>query len=95
MSVFFIANVTVKQPENFQEYAKSAAESMAPFGGEILRKGSMVRQLAGEQPHQMVAIVSFPDAERLDKWYESETYQALIPLRDKAADVVITAFDAL
>ncbi len=94
MSVFFVAHVSVKNPEKFQEYAAGAAASMAPFGGELLKRGAVYRELAGKQGYSNVAIVSFPDQKSLDSWFESDAYQALIPLRDEASEMLLTAFSS-
>ena len=92
MKAFFIANVTVKDKKKFDQYAQAAGASMKPFEGKVLTKGKLQRQLAGNISHQNVAIVTFPDETKLDNWYHSKTYQELIPLRDEAADMVLTSF---
>ena len=92
MKAFFVAELTVKNPELFQEYAAAAGASMKPFGGEVLVKGGKFRQLAGNTTYNSVAIVSFPSQEKLNNWYDSSEYQDLIPLRDQAADMTLTAF---
>ena len=94
MNAFFIAQLNIKDPVKFQDYAKGAGESMQPFGGKVITKGKMSRQLAGKSDYQNVAIVGFPDKESLDGWFESEAYQKLIPLRDQAADILLVSYDA-
>jgi uncharacterized protein (DUF1330 family) len=39
-------------------------------------------------------VIRFPDAQALDDWYNSEAYQALIPLRTEAADVDLINYEA-
>jgi len=39
-------------------------------------------------------VIKFPDQPTLQNWYNSESYQQLIPTRDRAADVVIISYDA-
>jgi uncharacterized protein (DUF1330 family) len=34
-----------------------------------------------------VAVIRFPDAKALRDWYSSDAYQALVSIRDAAADV--------
>lgn len=94
MSAFFVANVRVRDPQKFHQYAQAAGHSMQPFGGEVLIKGLAERRLAGNLDYPNVALVRFPDQERLNAWYESEAYQALIPLREEAADMLITSYQA-
>jgi uncharacterized protein (DUF1330 family) len=69
-------------------------ESLAPFDCKIIFRGQLDRILAGQHDHNLVVVIEFPDQTTLDNWYDSEKYQSLIPLRDKAADVVITTYKA-
>jgi uncharacterized protein (DUF1330 family) len=52
-----------------------------------------MRELAGEQPRESVVVIRFEDLEELNRWHDSDAYQALVPLRDRAADVLITAYE--
>jgi len=92
MKAFLIAYVTVKNGEKFQSYAQAAGKSMQPFGGQVLTKGQAVKALAGEHNQQNVAIISFPTIENLESWYNSLAYQAIIPLRNEAADITLTSY---
>lgn len=92
MTAFFVATVKIKDPEKFQEYAQKAGESMAPHGGETVLRGKMDGVLVGQADHQAVGIVSFPNQNALSAWYHSDAYQAIIPLRDEAADMTIATY---
>jgi len=94
MSAFFIATVTVKNPEKMQAYAKAAADTFAPFGGEITLRGKAVATLAGDLDHENIGLVRFPDMDSLNRWFSSPAYQAIIPLRKEAADMTIVAYAA-
>lgn len=92
MRAFFVATVTVRHPEKFQEYALRAAATFAPYGAEAVLRGKVDGALVGGVGHQTVGIVRFPDAEALSDWFNSPEYQALVPLRDEAADMTIIAY---
>jgi len=91
-TAFFVSTVTVKDGAKFQEYARRAAETLAAHGGALVLRGRLDTVLAGDADHQAVGIVAFPDADALAAWYASAAYQALIPLRDEAADMTLTAY---
>ena len=38
-------------------------------------------------------MIRFADMDELNRWHDSDAYQALVPLRDRAADVLITAYE--
>lgn len=90
MSAFAIALVSIKNPEKFQEYAKAAGPTFAAFNAKHITKGKNAGTLCGASSHQMAAIFEFPDVESAQNWYNSDAYQAIIPLRDEACDVTIT-----
>ena len=92
MRAFFVATVTVRHPEKFQEYARKAAATFAPHGGEAVLRGKVDGALVGTAGHQAVGIVTFPDAAALSAWFNSPEYQALVPLRDEAADITIITY---
>jgi uncharacterized protein (DUF1330 family) len=77
---------------SFQEYAQMAAATFAPYGGEAVLRGKVDRALVGRAGHQAVGIVKFPDAGALSAWFSSPQYQALVPLRDEAADITIITY---
>ncbi len=92
MAAFFVSTVKIKNKEKFQQYAKQAAETFATHGGEPVLRGQFDTVLAGEDDHDMVGIVRFPDRNALSSWYDSDEYQALIPLRDEAAEMTLVVY---
>lgn len=92
MKAFFVAAVTVKDPAKFQEYAEKAGATFAAHGGEPVLRGKVNGALVGATDHQAVGIVKFPNQDALAAWFGSAEYQALIPLRDQAADMTITTY---
>ncbi len=93
MSAFFIATVTMKDGEKFQEYAAKSTGTFQPFGGELIIKGKFNGTLVGNADHQAAAIIKFPDIEALENWYASDAYQALIPLRNEAAEMTLVKYE--
>ena len=58
-------------------------------------RGKASKFFAGSDNHQAVGILKFPDIGSAESWYGSDAYQALIPNRDEAADMVITSYEAI
>ena len=92
MAAYLVGHITVKDDGLWQKYVAGVGESLAPFDSRIIFRGQLVRVLAGQHEHDLVVVIEFPDQSTLDAWFSSEKYQKLIPLRDKAADVVITTY---
>jgi uncharacterized protein (DUF1330 family) len=94
MAAYLVGHITVKDDGLWQEYMAGVQESLAPFDCKIIFRGQLDKILAGQHDHNLVVVIEYPDQTTLDNWYGSEKYQSLIPLRDKAADVVITTYKA-
>lgn len=92
MTAFFVATVKVKDPQKFQEYAQRAAATFADHGGEIILRGKTESARAGSAGYGAIGIVKFPNMDALTAWFKSKEYQAIIPLRKKAADMTIVAY---
>lgn len=94
MSAYLIGQIKVKDEGLWQEYVAGVTESLVPFEAEILFRGKLLDVLAGQHDKDLVVVIAFPDSLILDRWFTSDKYQTLIPLRDQAADVVITTYQA-
>ncbi|MFT5690842.1 MAG: hypothetical protein ACI92E_000165 [Oceanicoccus sp.] len=85
MTAYIIVELTVKDNEKFQRYGASVPPTLAKYSGEVLAKGP-VENLHGDFAYQVQVILAFPSREDAKGWYQSEDYQALIPLRDEGID---------
>lgn len=93
MAAYLVGQVRLRDPELWKRYVAGVAESLAPYDAEVVFRGRRARDLAGEQTRKRVVVIRFTDMDELDRWHDSEAYQALVPLRDRAADVLITAYE--
>lgn len=94
MAAYLIGQIKVKDEGLWQEYVAGVQESLAPFAAKIIFRGQLDKVLAGQNDKDLVVVIEFSDRSELGDWFRSEKYQALIPLRDKAATVVITTYTA-
>jgi uncharacterized protein (DUF1330 family) len=94
MPAYLIGHITVKNPDKWKTYVEGVQKSLIPFEAEVVFRGKRATVLTGEHPHQHTVVIKFPDQPTLQKWYHSDAYQALIPVREEAADVVIISYDA-
>jgi len=88
-----LVNVTVKDQKQFEEYATRTRPILASHQATPLFRGTNATVLAGDQPHKTLIGIRFPSKAAINAFYNSPEYQALIPLRTAAADVVFTAYD--
>lgn len=94
MAAYIIGHITIKDPAKWAEYCSKVPATMAPWNAELVFRGKTVRVLSGPHPHSDTVVARFPDSAAVRAWHESDAYQALIPLRNAAAEVVLVAYDA-
>ncbi len=94
MPAYLIGQIKVKDEGLWQEYVDGVEASLVPFEADVQFRGRLLKVLAGQHDKDLAVVIGFPDPLVLDQWFTSDAYQALIPLRDKAADVVITTYQA-
>jgi uncharacterized protein (DUF1330 family) len=85
MPAYIVVDLTPTDTTKLQQYSALAAETLISFGGEFLVKGP-IESLHGESDLQVKVVIAFPDRESAAGWYNSEAYQAIIPLRDEAME---------
>lgn len=82
---YLIGQIGVHDARAYQEYAQKVPASLVRYEGEFLVRGGGTETLEGDAPLQRIVVLEFPSLSRARDWYESEGYQALIPVRQAAA----------
>jgi uncharacterized protein (DUF1330 family) len=91
---YVVGHLTVKNAEKWAEYRKQVPATLEPWGAELVFRGKKVAVFAGEHTHSDIVVIRFPDQEAAHRWYSSAAYQALIPLREQAAEMVLLSYEA-
>ena len=92
---YAIGHITVKNPEKWAEYREKIIPTLEPWGATLLFRGNKFRVLGGEHKHTDTVVLQFPDNDSLNGWFDSDAYQAIIPLRMQAADVDLIAYETM
>jgi len=92
LTCLLVGQVIVKNDTLWKQYVNGVSKSLEPFNALILFRGQKSQVLAGENPTDLIVTISFEIREEIDVWFNSDLYQKLIPLRDEAADVIITTY---
>lgn len=90
MSAYWIAHVTVTDPERYAGYQAFAPAAFAAHGAKFLARGGPSETLEGPDLQRHV-VIEFPSLEVAKSCYTSAEYQAAKQHRDSAcvAHVVI------
>ena len=91
---YVVGQITVKNEASWDEYRSKVPATLVPWNAELVFRGNQVRALSGECPHADIVVIRFASLADADGWHNSVAYQALIPLRKEAADVVLTTYEA-
>lgn len=92
MPAYAIGHITIKNEQKWAEYRARVPATLVPWGGRLLFRAKRAAVLAGEHRHADVVVIEFPDEKAVHGWYRSADYQALVPLRNEAADIDIVSF---
>lgn len=92
MPAYLIGHVNVRDAQHWSEYRSRVPSTLARWGGELLFRGRLAETLSGEQPYAETVVLRFPDLASIHGWHRSAEYQALIPIRQAAADVLLASY---
>jgi len=91
-AAYVIGHITVKKPEKWAEYRSKVPATLAPWGAEHVFRGKKVEVFSGIHEYIDTVAIRFPNPAAAKNWYKSSAYQALIPLREQAADMVLVCY---
>lgn len=81
MSAYLVAHLNVTDPGAFESYRAVVPEVIARFGGSYLVRGGAVETLEGEWRVPRLVIIAFENMAQAKRFYESQDYQEILPLR--------------
>jgi len=94
MPAYLIGHITVKDSEKWAEYRSRVPSTLAEWQAEVVFRGRRLAMLSGEHRHDDVVVIRFPDPQAVAGWFGSAAYQALIPLREQAAEMVLISYES-
>ena len=85
MKAYIIVDVSIHNPDRFEEYKKLTPASLVPFDGRFLVRGGPITRLEGEWNPTRVVVLEFPSKEKAQAWWSSDVYAPAKALRQSAA----------
>ena len=86
MAAYVIAEIDVHDPASYDNYGGGVPASLAKYGGRFLvRGGAIESKEGGWQPSRLV-VIEFSSMDKAREWYNSPEHQAILPIRQKAAN---------
>ncbi len=84
MTAYLIANVTVTDPEAYEDYRRFSTLAMRAHDVKVLVRGGKVQPLEGRDPGRTV-ILQFPSMAAAMAFYDSAQYRRARNARERAA----------
>jgi uncharacterized protein (DUF1330 family) len=94
VAAYLVGTIRVSDPARWEQYVGRVGATFAPFGGRVLFRGTPAAALTGRAHGDRIVVVEFADVAAARRWHESAEYQTLVALREAAADVVLTIYEA-
>jgi uncharacterized protein (DUF1330 family) len=90
---YVVGQITIKDSQKWGAYRDQVPCTLQPWSAELVFRGRQRSALSGVNPHADIVVIRFPSLAAADGWFKSDAYQALIPLREQAADVLLTSYE--
>lgn len=92
MPAYLVGHITIRDADRWQEYVGQVGATIAAGGGELVFRGETSDEICGAAPGRRIVVARFADLAAIRRWHDGPDYQALIPVREVAADVILTAY---
>jgi uncharacterized protein (DUF1330 family) len=91
---YFIAHITVNDPEAYKEYIERDTPILQALGGRFVVRGGQAQVMEGETLNRHV-VIEFPSYEAALAAYHDPAYQEVADIRRRTADSVILVVEGV
>ena len=95
MSAYLIAEITIHNPDEYEQYKTMVQPTLEQYGGRYLARGGNVEILEGMREPRRSVLIKFPDAGSARAWWSSEEYAEAKRIRQAAADTDMLLLEGL
>ena len=95
MKALCIVYLSVDDWEAYDRYRSQVVPTLEPFGAKFLVRAGAFTTVEGEMPFERIVVLEFPSRDAAEAWYQSDAYQAVLPIRLAAARSQFVIVDAV
>jgi uncharacterized protein (DUF1330 family) len=95
MPAYVVVNVTVRDPQRYEDYKRLASPTVSAYGGRYVARGGPVEVREGAWSPARLVILEFPSVERARSWYDSPEYAPAKAIRQACADAQLVIAEGL
>jgi len=92
-AAYLVGHITIKDVEKWHRYREQVPATLQPWGAEVTFRGKLFAVLSGEHSYDDIVVIRFLGKEAINSWHASPAYQALLPLRQQAAEMLLLAYE--
>lgn len=85
MAAYFIVDVKVSDPQNYDVYRQLVGPTLERYGGKFIARGGATETIEGDWQPERLVILEFEDTEQFKRWYNSPEYVEAREIRFKAS----------
>ena len=91
MSCYLIAQIDVKDREEYQKYLDGYDEIFSAYKGIVVAVDEEPEVLEGQWPWKRTVLIRFPDRAEARRWFDSPEYRQLVRHRhaSSSANIVL------
>ncbi|EOZ98514.1 hypothetical protein A33Q_1168 [Indibacter alkaliphilus LW1] len=86
MPALVLVEVSIHNPELYEEYKKHTLATIEKFKGRFVVRGVKTESLEGDWNPERLVILEFPSVETAKKWWASPEYSQAKQIRYQAAN---------
>ena len=95
MSAYVIFDVEIRDPARYQEFMKGVKPALEAAGGRYLARGGAHKVYEGDWTPRRIVLLEFPSIAAWESFYNGETYQGLISIRDECSLARLVSVEGL
>jgi uncharacterized protein (DUF1330 family) len=95
MPAYIVAHIDVKDPTRYEDYKRLVLDTMSPFNGRFLVRGSPPEVLEGAWDPKRLVILEFPDAETARRWWASPGYAEAKAIRQATSEGTLVLLEGV
>jgi len=86
MNYYFMANIRIRDKQEYQKYLDPSGEIFAKYKGTYLAVDNDPEVLEGDWDYSRAVLIRFPSKEDFEAWYKSKEYQEILKYRLSASE---------
>jgi uncharacterized protein (DUF1330 family) len=95
MPAYVLVEISVHNPEEYEDYKKLSLPSLQPFNGKFIVRGGKTITLEGDWNPERMVILEFPAKELALEWWNSDIYAKAKAIRQRSASTRMIVLEGI